>query len=634
MEKHYIEYKNPVRWIVLMAILGIYIAGARAQQPYIQWQTCNLLSYDQLRYSVCSYEGGYFVGRGGDYRSNFFWTYWAGLKDIVISRFDSIGGLLWNKSFGGSSNETVVKMRELDKDRCLVLGTTDSQDGDIHSGNKGKDDIWVFVIDTAGQLLWEKTYGGPEKDEAVDVYVLEDKSFIVAANITAGGGDIKQAYGGYDIWLFRCDSMGNMLWQKTLGAEGTNMVSGFIVNDKGNLVLTGTNCNDHFSGCYNPPNQNIIILEYDMQSDKILWNRCYGSWSQDNGGVVIQYGDGYVFAASVSGDGEYVEGYHKIEGNDIWLVKTDWQGFIEWKKCLGGSKNDYPVALFSDAADYIYLFGNTWSADYDVQRLIGHYGATNSEIWMLKLNGDGEILYNRAIGGSLDDFITGQGAVYRRKDERGYVVAAGSISSMNGDVSCNLAYWYKNLWLFEIARCDKYEPGTPRRPLGDSIVYIPWRPVSEYKIDPPENAWTFQWKVEPEGAAEIRNMGLRAQLRWKAEHSGLVKVYARACNICGCGDWSAPLVVMAGGGSGTETAGRGMQIEVGPNPTRGRVKFRMPVGGSFRITITDIGGAVMAYAETQQAEWEWDGSQHRAGMYLYRIESSVGVLNGKLVVVK
>lgn len=627
----------------LLLILDIW--QGLAQQPFIRWQTCDNhggYNNDRHKYLILPNKKGYYIASSG-----YFYTIsplplyelFKGIHDIMLIKLDSSGNELWWKTMGGSQDEEVVQLADAGGGAFYILGITTSSDGAVQSGNKGKHDIWLIKSDTAGNILWEKTYGSPGTDIPVGIYVYQDKSFLIAANIWESGGDVDTAYGDCDIWLFKCDSLGKIQWQKTLGASGLNEATDFIVNSHGNLVITGTNQNDYFSDCYYPPNQSIILFEYNMQADKILWKRCYGSWEFDYGGVVASFGDGYLFAGRVTGDGEYVEGiyhlnpYTPFRTSDIWIVKTDNRGLIEWQKCLGGIRDDIPIILFTDEAGDFYMFASTKSDDYDVIRIPENKG-DNFDVWMVKFRGDGKLIYAKTFGGKNDDELMGKGSVVMSKDEKNFIVAAGSKSSLSGDVGCELPFYYKNLWLTEIGRCVDYEPGTPRRPLGDSIVYIPWRPVSEYKIDPPENAWTFQWKVEPEGAAEIRNMGLRAQLRWKAEHSGLVKVYARACNICGCGDWSAPLFVMAGGGSGTETAGRGMQIEVGPNPTRGKVKFRMPVGGLYRITITDIGGAVMAYAETQQAEWEWDGSQHRAGMYLYRVESSAGVLNGKFVVVK
>lgn len=210
-----------------------------------------------------------------------------------------------------------------------------------------------------------------------------------------------------DIWFFRVGTLGNILWQKTLGAEGNNECTDFIINNKSNIVLTGTNAGDYFSACYAPANQNILLMKTDLEGKK-LWNRCYGSWSPDCGGVVAQCEDGYVFAGSVHRSKEYVDGYHKYKRSllpttsDVWLVHTYRLGFTKWEKCLEGLENAKLKSLINDEGGDIHLFANTNSTNYDVKRLMGSSGP-KMNIWMMKYFSDGGLIYKRCIGGRGDD---------------------------------------------------------------------------------------------------------------------------------------------------------------------------------------------------------------------------------------
>lgn len=626
MKKKLTIFRFTERILIIIA-LGILWGLPRviAQEPYISWQNC-YNPIHQFKIAICPYSGGYFTLRSGEQKSTVVFHGFLGYPDIEIIRFDSVGNKKWKKSYGGSHYEYVVQMLEYSKNRYYVLGGARSNDGDVQSGNKGEFDIWLFAIDTTGSLLWEKTYGTAENDYPVRMAKLPDGSLVVCANIDRQGGDVDTAYGGKDMWFFRVDSLGNILWQKTLGAEGDNECTDFIVNDKGHIVLTGTNVGDLFSGCYAPTNQNIILMEID-QDGKIIWNRCYGSWSNDNGGIVAQCQDGYVFAGRVYGDGEYVEGYHRnphayLPTSDIWLVRTDGQGLIRWKRCLGGSNGEKPVSLIADEAGDIYLFGNTTSEDYDIKRQLASHG-TNKEIWMVKCFTDGGIIYKRCFGGGEDDELSMKSSVIMQND-RQFILAASVFSSMSGDVACENLNSLPPMWLVKIERCDQYEAGVPSQPEGDTAVYTLSEPQTEYKIQPAENNWRFDWELEPSEAGKITNLGLKARVVWKKRYNGEAFLRARAYSACGYSEWTKPLKINVEEAYGiTENAISGIKLY--PNPTSGPVTLQLPPSGPFTLTLRDISGRILSTQEATGGTHHWDATGLQAGMYIMEISNPNGL---------
>jgi len=134
---------------------------------------------------------------------------------------------LWTNDYGGSSRDFGVKIVCIHPNLYYVAGHTKSSNGDVQSGNKGAYDLWVFAIDSTGTLLWEKTYGTPSYDFFADLVAMPDGSFYLGGNVSASGGDVDTVFGGTDVWLSRCDASGNIVWQKTYGAEGYNNCTGF-----------------------------------------------------------------------------------------------------------------------------------------------------------------------------------------------------------------------------------------------------------------------------------------------------------------------------------------------------------------------------------------------------------------------
>ncbi len=605
-----------------------------AQNPLITWQNC-YNPIHQFRIAVCPYPEGIFTARSGEQKSTIPYAGFLGYPDIEIIRFDSIGNRIWKKSYGGSHYEYVVQMLEYSKDRYYVLGGARSNDGHVQSGNKGDFDIWVFVIDTSGRIIWEKTYGTPGTDDPVRMEKLSDGSLLVCGNIRQQGGDVDTAYGGVDIWFYRIDTLGNILWQKTLGAEGNNYCTDFIINDKGNIVLTGTNAGDYFSACYAPENQNILLMETDLEG-KILWNRCYGSWSTDYGGVVAQCKEGYVFAGSVYGTGEYVEGYHKYEGSlllttsDVWLVRTDRKGLIIWKKCLGGSENEEPKSLIADEAGDIYLFANTNSSNYDVKRLLGS-GGPNMDIWMMKYFADGGLIYKRCIGGRGDDELSMKSSVVMQ-DGKSFILAAGTLSSQTGDVACENPHLLHSMWLLGIERCDAWEAGIPGQPEGNIAVYSLSEPETEYAVNPSDNNWRFEWQLEPAEAGLIINQGLSATAKWAAGYSGEARLSARAYSACGFSDWSSPLMINVQNAYGT-----GLQLTTGlrlwPNPADDMLNIALPAATHLpvQLTLSDLTGRVLLSQEISQPHAVIRLSGLPTGIYFCRLASKEINVTAKII---
>ena len=138
--------------------------------------------------------------------------------------------------------------------------------------------------------------------------------------------------------------------------------------------------------------------------------------------VTVTPDGGYIVAGYTLSNGGDVRGKHG--GADFWIVKLDKDGNVEWQKCLGGSNDDaaYSVAVTPDGG-YI-VAGVTWSNDGDVS---GNHGY--GDFWVVKLDGEGNIVWQRALGGNEDDSALSVSVT----PDGGYIVA-GYTQSYDGDV--------------------------------------------------------------------------------------------------------------------------------------------------------------------------------------------------------
>src|SRR5690606_6449297 len=122
----------------------------------------------------------------------------------------------------------------------------ESADGDI-ALNKGMADFWIIKMDSIGNMQWEKTYGGSQPDMANTVHVDKDGSFLVGGYTRSwsSSGDISYNHGSTDAWLIKLDTAGALVWEKTYGGGRQDVIYDMIMNKQGNIVFTCSSNSDN-----------------------------------------------------------------------------------------------------------------------------------------------------------------------------------------------------------------------------------------------------------------------------------------------------------------------------------------------------------------------------------------------------
>ena len=160
-------------------------------------------------------------------------------------------------------------------------------------------------------------------------------------------------------------------------------------------------------------------------SGAILWSRCYGGSGSDTGADVQTAASGGFIVAGTTNS---VDGdiTGKHGNDDIWVARLNADGDILWSACLGGSASDQGVAVRETADGGVLVFGVTRSPNGTVS---GHRG--EDDIFVCKLDAEGAILWSRCYGGGGFDLLSGVTAY----PEGGAQLLVGSTNSTDGDVS-------------------------------------------------------------------------------------------------------------------------------------------------------------------------------------------------------
>jgi len=333
----------------------------------IQWQKCLGGSrYDEAN-SVQQTTDGYIVA--GDTNSNDDDVSGNhGNYDAWVVKLDSVSTIQWQKCLGGSRYDYAINIQQTTDGGYIVAGLTNSTNGDV-SGNHGNYDAWVVKLDSVGNIQWQKCLGGSHNEEANSVQQTADRGYIVVGDTNSTDGDVSGNHGNYDAWVVKLDSAGNIKWQKCLGGSRYDEANSVQQTADGGYIVAGdTNSIDgNVKG--NHGNYDSWVVKLDKVGN-IRWQKCLGGSRNEEAISIQQITDkGYIVAGDTNSTDGDVSGNHG--DYDSWVVKLDSIGHIQWQKCMGGSAYDDSWSARQTTDGRYIAAGLTFSNDGDVS---GNHG--------------------------------------------------------------------------------------------------------------------------------------------------------------------------------------------------------------------------------------------------------------------
>lgn len=274
--------------------------------------------------------------------------------DIFIARLHANGNKLWERTYGGPAYERCTQMVPTSDNNFVFIGQRNIKEGNI--------DSYVLKIDMNGNLLWEKTFGGPNVERTF--YGAE----IPGGDLLISGLALPYGNSKADLYFLRLNKNGDLVWSKTYGEKSVHeIVHSFCVNtDQKTFTLTG------YSETTKEGFHEGLFLQIDENGNVIR------KQTHNNGE------DLRLMHAELTNDGSFiVTGYARKDiANDISdavLLKFDKDGNVKWLKTFGDAVKDdqgYWIVINKDGG-YTFV-GYTYSS------------GTNGDIWMIKTNSKGE----------------------------------------------------------------------------------------------------------------------------------------------------------------------------------------------------------------------------------------------------
>lgn len=350
----------------------------------IQWQkSFGGSAADQAKSIRQTSDGGYIVAgetqsNNGDVTGN------HGGKDIWVIKLDSSGNLQWQKTFGGSNDETAQCVRQTPDGGYIAVGSTTSNNGDILSGNQGSLDYWVLKLDSTGNLQWEKTYGGGSVDFAASIELTTDGGYIIGGYSLSANGNITGNHGNDDYWIVKINSTGTIQWQKAFGGSESDRAFSAVQTTDGGYIMGGQSKSTNGDVTGNHGNDDYWLVKLSSTGN-LQWQKSYGGALYDYGKDIIQTSDGGYIMTGYSFPLN-IEGTTPLGSNDYLVVKTDALGNLEWQQTYGGIYDDFATAI-KQTSDGGYIISGYSSAitnganyDYWIIKLVGNQLSTHENI--------------------------------------------------------------------------------------------------------------------------------------------------------------------------------------------------------------------------------------------------------------
>ncbi len=269
----------------------------------------------------------------------------------------------WDKRYGGMNDEGLYSfIKTLDGGFLCSGFSLSGADGDKSEPNRDNtsntSDYWTLKINANGDKQWDKRYGGTSNDGLKAIEQTSDGGYILGGGTWSGanGDKTQPSWGGGDYWVVKVDSMGNKQWDGRFGGNKEELLTCLQQTNDGGYILGGRSASG-ITGDKTQENWDVSHFYYDYWLVKIdsagnkQWDKRFGGTDDDAPSALKQTTDGgYIVVGSsrsgVSGD--------KTEPNqdtiqpitfDIWIVKTDSLGNLQWDKSLG--------TPYEDEMDYV-----------------------------------------------------------------------------------------------------------------------------------------------------------------------------------------------------------------------------------------------------------------------------------------
>jgi len=295
-------------------------------QGAVQWQrTLGGTGFDQgFSVAIDSSDNVYAVGETDPGA--------GGRRDFLIAKYNSSGTIQWQRTLGGSTDESALSVAIDSSDNVYVIGASDLG---------GFSTLYLAKYNSSGNIQWQRTLSGSSNDEGFSVAI--DSS----DNVYVSGQTRSEGAGFTDFLVAKYNSSGTIQWQRILGGSSSEFTGFVAIDSSDNVYLLG------YTFSAGAGSTDFLIAKYNS-SGTIQWQRILGgSAREESKSIAIDSLDNIYLLGETPSEGE--------GGTDFLIAKYNSSGTIQWQRILGGSSNDKGYSVAIDSLDDVYILGGTFS---------------------------------------------------------------------------------------------------------------------------------------------------------------------------------------------------------------------------------------------------------------------------------
>ena len=321
--------------------------------------------------------------------------------------------IIWQRTLGGSSEELIFSSTETVSqtiDGGCIIGVITASDstGEVMYRSKGYLDFWILKLDAYGIIEWQKRIGGSSQEHFNSIKQNSDGTYIVYGRSESpiSGDKSENSKGLYDIWILKLDAFGNILWQKTIGGSGPDEMPNLTQTIDGGYVfacISQSPISGDKTENFIGVHSDLWVLKLDSVGN-IQWQNTINTNNGEMLPIIATMPDGsYILGCTSGSDSLYDKTENSNGNNDIWVMKLDTTGNIVWQNTIGGSYNEDLRSILI-CSDGGILLGCSTTSPISGDRTAPYFLA--NDYWIIKLSSSGTILWDQAYGGSNNDYLT------------------------------------------------------------------------------------------------------------------------------------------------------------------------------------------------------------------------------------
>ena len=297
-------------------------------------------------------------------------------KDDGECNTANVPTIQWQKTIGNNDTVTIDDIQKTTDGGYILAGYKKNTQNDS--------DYWIAKLNSNADIEWEKIYGSSNFNKNISIQQTIDNGYIVAYFITGNNYDINS-------WILKLTPSGDIEWKKSYVGSSDNILNSIKQTaDKGYIAVGQTRSNNG-----NIPNDQRNFDAWIIKlaaNGNLEWSKTFGEIDYEQMNDVQQTTNGeYLITGHTYSDDGNITNNHS--NTDLWIIKLQANGNLQWQKTYGGSNNDYANCIQKANDGHYIIAGSTYSSNGDITNSHG-----GEDAWVIKIDDLGNILQQTTVG--------------------------------------------------------------------------------------------------------------------------------------------------------------------------------------------------------------------------------------------